>query len=332
MVSSIQFTKSQQDFESYLANNKYLVANFTAQWCGPCQQIKPVVDNFYQETEGEKFDIVRVDLDSQGELASRYSITAVPTFIFLEGKTEVNRIRGADTSALLTALNKFKEKASQDPSAGTRKGNGSSGNSTGTSLAKEVKNFIPKGFDILNDSIGFGEFEALNSLALFKNQEEGVRAVLKSGINERTAVVSDADSQILIYLPLMNLSKIYSILIKLRDVNETNEDSDLQLDDSEMKNETQGPSLIKVWPNLTSILSFDDTSSDTAAHAESISQDAKGWYECKLKYVRFQNVSSLNILIDGADEDFHTIVDKIVIVGVNGESKDQGTLKQLDDE
>lgn len=57
-----------------------------------------------------------------------------------------------------------------------------------------------------------------------------------------------------------------------------------------------------------------------------------GWYEIKLKYVRFQKVSSIDLFIDGDDDELHTLIDKIVIIGVDGESKNQGKIEKLGDE
>lgn len=82
-------------------------------------------------------------------------------------------------------------------------------------------------------------------------------------------------------------------------------------------------------------MTFDDASHNaTAAHAEHLGKpDDNGWIEAKVKYVRFQNVQLLNMFIEGdEDEDWHTLVERIVIVGVTGESKDQGKIGQLDED
>ena len=110
MSSVIQFVKSSQDFEAYLSKNKYVVANFTATWCGPCQQVKPIIDALYTDETNERIEIVRVDLDSHGDLASQYQVTSIPTFVFLESGKEVNRVTGANVPEFMKQFHSMKER------------------------------------------------------------------------------------------------------------------------------------------------------------------------------------------------------------------------------
>ena len=152
---------------------------------------------------------------------------------------------------------------------------------------------------------------------------------------DKSAVISDSDSQLLFYIPFLNISKIYSILVKVKSTKTYKEVDESALDvDSDDLDEIQPPNLIKVWCNTQSILSFDEASADTSApHIEKVStNDEEQWLDIKFKFVRFQNVQNLTIFVDGEDEDYHTVIEKIVIVGVNGESKEQGKINQIDDE
>ncbi|KAG2731931.1 hypothetical protein G9P44_005518 [Scheffersomyces stipitis] len=335
---SIQFVKSTKDFDDYVKANKYLVANFTASWCGPCQSIKPIIDQLYTDTNAryEHIEIVRVDLDSQQELAAKFQISSVPSFVFLESGAEVKRVTGANVPELISSLDELNKKARDDPQAG-RAGNGATAEKLSeSSVYKDIDQYIPKGFEALNGTIDFGGFEALNVVPLFKAESDAdVKNAFRLDYKkEQSTVVSDADSQVLFYVPLLNISKVYSILLKFRPgkdiAKESDADAELELDADELNDETQPPKLIKLWVNKNSILSFDDAASDSSApHIEKIAIDGESvWYECKLKFVRFQNVQSLNIFIDGDDEDSHTTLDKIILVGVNGETKDQGKLSK----
>lgn len=336
MSSVIQFVKSSKDFEAYLSKNKYLVANFTASWCGPCQQVKPIIDALYTDETNERIEIVRVDLDSQGDLASQYQVTSIPTFIFLENGKEVSRVTGANVPEFMKQFHSMKEKTANDETSSKRVGNGATSASVSTSAWKEIADKIPKGFEILNDSIYFGEFEALNALPLYKGEDDSdVKNLFRLEYTKETStVLSDADSQLLFYVPFTNISKVSSILLKLRKTDKISSGAEMELDEEDLKNECQDPCLIKVWHNKHSIMSFDDASADTnAPHIEKITEtNDELWYECKLKFVRFQNVQSLNILIDGDDEDYHTLLDKVIFIGVNGESKEQAKILKLDDE
>lgn len=337
MSTGIQFVKSTKDFEAYLSKNKYLVANFTATWCGPCQQVKPIIDALYTDETNERLEIVRIDLDSQPDLASQYQVTSIPTFVFLESGKEANRVTGANVPEFMKQFHSMKERAANDDSASKRVGNGSGGGASILDSAwKDIADKIPKGFEILNDSIYFGQFEALNALPLYKGESDAdVKNLFKIDYTKETStVLSDADSQLLFYVPFTNISKISSVFLKFRKTTAAAATAQLELDDDELQNESQNPNLIKIWLNQHSIISFDDASADTnAPHYEKIAETGdEVWYECKLKFVRFQNVQSVNILIDGDDEDYHTLIDKIIFVGVNGESKEQAKILKLDDE
>lgn len=71
-----------------------VVVDFSAAWCGPCRQFKPV----FHETAGEfagKVEFIAIDVDSFPKLAEKYGIEAIPTVIYFDaaGK-EVSRTQG----------------------------------------------------------------------------------------------------------------------------------------------------------------------------------------------------------------------------------------------
>ncbi|QFZ27182.1 putative thioredoxin protein [Clavispora lusitaniae] len=315
----IQYVKNEADFESHLRQNKYLVANFTASWCGPCQAIKPMVDQIYANPKFSKIEIVRVDLDDCGPVAAKYVVTSVPTFIFFESGEEVDR---AHASSLKASLDKMAERANADSASGPR------GNKKLSGLESEVSSLVPKGFSVLNNVIHFGEMVALNVSPLRSSDGEAdAREVFRPDSKNPTTIFTDADSQALFFVPLNYISKVYSILVKFADPATCTGDN-LALDEEELSSETQKPCKIKVWPNKPGVLSFDDAAAESnPPHVETIESDAKGpWHEIRLKYVRFQNVQNLNIFLDGEDEDMHTLVEKIAIIGVSGDSAEPVTL------
>ncbi|CAK9438780.1 uncharacterized protein LODBEIA_P30040 [Lodderomyces beijingensis] len=333
----VQFTKSPADFDHYLNNNKVVVANFTASWCGPCQAVKPVIDRAYDIFTS--VEIVKVDLDTQRELASKYTVTAVPTFIFFEDGKEAARVRGANVEQVMQELQKFNQRAAGESRKGNGKASGSS-SSTLSSAYSGIRELIPPGFDILNSSIDFGSFEALNAKAVYEGSK--VHDIFKlsssgtgsgTGSGTTSTVVSDSDSQMMFSVPFLNISKVYSVLIK---VNRSLKKENLAIDEEDL-NEIQPPNIVKAWPNLQHPLSFEDASADSKAPlAESIDVAAEAvsekWIEIKLKYVKFQNVQNLFFFFDGEDEDAHSAIEKVLIVGVNGDSKEQKTLGSLEQE
>jgi len=65
---------------------------FTASWCGPCRQQKPKVYQIVREGHV----VLMVDVDKQPALASKYKITAVPTYVVFDWDREVARFHSAD--------------------------------------------------------------------------------------------------------------------------------------------------------------------------------------------------------------------------------------------
>ena len=66
---------------------------FTADWCGPCKKVRPIVQELIQE--GYSFKIIDVDIEK--ELVEKFEISSVPTFILFKNEKSVKRISGAQT-------------------------------------------------------------------------------------------------------------------------------------------------------------------------------------------------------------------------------------------
>ena len=70
--------RSAEDFNKLTATGQLVVADFFAQWCGPCQNFKPT----FQKMAEEQTDILfcKIDVDESKELAAEYAISSMPTF------------------------------------------------------------------------------------------------------------------------------------------------------------------------------------------------------------------------------------------------------------
>jgi len=88
--------------EKVLAKSKELpvLVDFTADWCGPCKFMTPVLNKMANNSHGE-FIIAKVDTDEQQKLAGRYGIRGFPTFkLFRHGKV-VDETSGAKSEKIL---------------------------------------------------------------------------------------------------------------------------------------------------------------------------------------------------------------------------------------
>lgn len=61
-----------------------VVVDFSATWCGPCKQLKPIVEELAAQYEG-KVKIAHVDVDEAREAAMKYGVMSVPTVLYLKG-------------------------------------------------------------------------------------------------------------------------------------------------------------------------------------------------------------------------------------------------------
>ena len=76
---------------------------FTADWCGPCKKVRPIVESINKDSV-LKFKLI--DVDSEIELVKLFEIKSVPTFILLKDGEQVKRMSGPKTEAeLLDFLN-----------------------------------------------------------------------------------------------------------------------------------------------------------------------------------------------------------------------------------
>lgn len=60
--------------------------HFTAEWCGPCKMMKPVVDSVVGEYE---LEYISIDIDSNPETTADYNVLGVPTFILVNDSDEI---------------------------------------------------------------------------------------------------------------------------------------------------------------------------------------------------------------------------------------------------
>ncbi|KAK9238279.1 PITH domain-containing protein [Lipomyces kononenkoae] len=309
-----------------LATHDLAVIDFNAVWCGPCKTIAPHFEKFPAKYPNVAF--ASVDIDQNKDIASQYEITAVPTFLFLNKGEEVARVRGANLQQLEKTLRAYASLTASGAGNDSAAAESSSSASSSQLATGTYRNMIPKGLDVLNDVIELKNLEALNATATKSSDiTSSVRDLfsatdLSAGVST-PIIESDADSQLLFYVPFMNASKVHSILIQSPVAKENDNGDD------EGK---QRATKIKVWTNSPAILSFDDTSSVPTAHEGEVSEpDEQGWSAVRLRYVRFQRVSSLVVFLDGDDEDEPTGVNKIVFIGERGEKLEMGKLGKHDE-
>ncbi|RSN48593.1 thioredoxin [Streptomyces sp. WAC 04229] len=80
-----------------------VLVDFWAVWCGPCKQMNPVLDDIASEHEGD-LTVVKVDVDHNQGVASRYGIRSIPTLLLFKGGKVVDQAVGAIPKSKLLGI------------------------------------------------------------------------------------------------------------------------------------------------------------------------------------------------------------------------------------
>jgi thioredoxin 1 len=82
--------------------SKVVLMDFFAQWCGPCKMQDPVIEELKKKF-GDKVEFKKIDVDNNNELASKFSIHAIPTLVIEKDGTVFKRYTGVTQGKVLDA-------------------------------------------------------------------------------------------------------------------------------------------------------------------------------------------------------------------------------------
>ena len=96
------------NFETLINENRPVIVDFHAVWCGPCKTQAPILKQIADEL-GEQVRIIKIDVDQNQPLAAKYQIQSVPTLMIFKNGEIVHKQAGVHTKAqLLTILQPFR--------------------------------------------------------------------------------------------------------------------------------------------------------------------------------------------------------------------------------
>jgi len=102
MSEEVAVTKSNFDAE-VIKSEVPVVADFWAEWCGPCRMIAPVLKQLAQEYK-DRIKIAKIDVDKEGELAEKYNIVSIPTILVFNKGEVVKQQIGAVPRPILEKM------------------------------------------------------------------------------------------------------------------------------------------------------------------------------------------------------------------------------------
>lgn len=80
----------QSEFETLIKENKLVMVDYTATWCGPCKVIAPLIDRLAVEYS-DRVTVVKIDIDRSPDAAKKYGIRSIPAvLVFRDGEVVEN--------------------------------------------------------------------------------------------------------------------------------------------------------------------------------------------------------------------------------------------------
>ncbi|KAK8055230.1 thioredoxin [Apiospora rasikravindrae] len=324
MSKTVEITSSEQ-FSDILSKSRIVVADFYANWCGPCKQIAPFYEQLSMSLSRPNiatFVKVNTEGDKAKDVAQAYAVTHLPTFILFRDGKIAEKVKGADPQKLKSLI----EKLSNDIETA---GEGSSSGSGGmTWLGAD----LPRGYSDISDVIDVKGLELLNA----DDTEFSVRTLFnrpkpssleKSDSEQKDWVESDTDEQLLLFMPFNSSVKLHTIQLTSLPPKVGEDDDE---DEIPMR-----PKTIKLFTNRPHNLGFDEAEDIQPTQEIEIAEEdwnANGTANVGLRFVRFQNITSVILfVVDGDGSSEKVRLDRVRLIGESGEKRDLGKLEKIGD-
>jgi thioredoxin 1 len=89
---------TDNDFDNVIAENKIVLVDFWAEWCGPCKKLSPILDEISQEKD---LLVAKINIDENNIKPKDYGVASIPTMILFKDGQPVAKIIGAQPKHVL---------------------------------------------------------------------------------------------------------------------------------------------------------------------------------------------------------------------------------------
>lgn len=98
---------SDQKFTEVIKSNIPVLVDFSAEWCGPCKMMKPILEDLKGKM-GDRVRIIKIDVDRNPQISQAYSIQGVPTLmVFRQGKMLWRQSGVVNANDLVKVIERF---------------------------------------------------------------------------------------------------------------------------------------------------------------------------------------------------------------------------------
>lgn len=91
------------NLNNIIKSNELVIIYFTAKWCCPCKTITPIYERLSLINENKKF--LKIDIDDNEDIATKFDIKSIPSFLFFKNGKIIDILKGADKISLEKKIN-----------------------------------------------------------------------------------------------------------------------------------------------------------------------------------------------------------------------------------